>query len=261
MTARILADAKPLALGAIADRVKCWLSSQLRLQISRSQKNAQLGRVLSSKQLPAHGKLLDKAQLTHTVESRKMSSDNSEFQKILERVCAGSEDAIWELIETYGPHIQRVVRRRLNHKMRSKFDSLDFVQMVWASFFTEREKLVNFKEPSELSRYLAILAQRKLIQESRRRLQGVKHNVDLECQLAGEAEEESAYTRKSNTPSQIVMAKDELECMMANRSDRDRQVVELRMQGLKFVEIAEKLGIHERTAREVIGKLAVADSA
>ncbi len=218
--------------------------------------------------MPWHGKLLTGGEVYFTAESKEMtderaqtSNENSEFQKILERVCAGSDEAIWELIETYGPHIQRVVRRRLNHKLRSKFDSLDFVQMVWASFFNEREKLANFKEPADLSRYLAILAKHKLLQETRRRLQGIKHNVDMECELAGEAEDESAFGRKSNTPSQIVMARDELESMMANSSDRDRQIVELRMQGLKFVEIAERVGIHERTARDVIGKLAVAESA
>jgi RNA polymerase sigma-70 factor (ECF subfamily) len=190
-----------------------------------------------------------------------MSDKNSEFREIVERVCAGSEDAAWELIETYGPHIQRVVRRKLNQRLRSKFDSLDFVQMVWASFFTEREKLANFTEPTDLIKYLATMAQRKLIQESRRRLQGQKHNVGRERALIAGSEDESTYVRKSNTPSQIVMAKDRLEAMMREQSERDRQVVELRMQGLTFVEIGEKLGIHERTAREVIEKLALAETA
>lgn len=190
-----------------------------------------------------------------------MSNENSDFRKVLESVCAGSEDAALELIDTYGPHIQRVIRRRLNQRMRSKFDSLDFVQMVWASIFTEREKLANFTEPTDLIRYLATLAQRKLVQESRRRLQHQKHNVGRERALIAGSEDESTYVRKSNTPSQIVMAKDRLEVMMRERSDRDRQVVELRLQGLTYVEIAERLSIHERTAREVIEKLALVEMA
>ncbi|MBI2481236.1 MAG: sigma-70 family RNA polymerase sigma factor [Planctomycetia bacterium] len=190
-----------------------------------------------------------------------MSDNNSEFRQVVERVCAGSDKAAWELIDTYGPHIQRVVRRKLNQRMRSKFDSLDFVQMVWASFFTEREKLARFTEPTDLIKYLATMAQRKLIQESRRRLQGQKHNVGRERALIADSEDESAYDRKSNTPSQIVMAKDRLEVMMRDRSDRDRQIVELRMQGLTFVEIGKQLNIHERTAREVIEKLALVEMA
>lgn len=188
-----------------------------------------------------------------------MSNENSEFRKAIERVCAGSDEATWELIDTYGPHIQRVIRRRLNQKMRSKFDSQDFVQMVWASFFAEREKMAGFTEPNELIRYLATLAHHKLLQESRRRLYHQKHNVGRERALIAETEDESTYVRKSNTPSQIVMAKDRLEVMMRDRSERDRQVVDLRMQGLTFVEIGAKLSIHERTAREVIEKLALVE--
>jgi DNA-directed RNA polymerase specialized sigma24 family protein len=105
------------------------------------------------------------------------------------------------------------------------------------------------------------MAQNKLLQESRRRLQGQKHNVGRECAMIVGTEAESAYVRKSNTPSQIVMAKDRLEAMLHERSDRDRQVVELRMQGLTFVEIGKELGIHERTAREVIDKLALNETA
>ncbi|MBC8352552.1 MAG: hypothetical protein H8E66_11220 [Planctomycetes bacterium] len=165
------------------------------------------------------------------------------------------------MIDRYGPHIQRVIRRRLNQKMRSKFDSLDFVQMVWASIFTERDKLAEFREPTDLIKYLSTIAQRKLLQESRRRLQGQKHNIGRERALVAETEDESTYVRKSNTPSQIVMAKDRLEVMMSDRSERDRRVVELRMDGLTFVEIADQLEINERTARDVIEKLALVETA
>ena len=188
-----------------------------------------------------------------------MSNENSEFRKAIERVCAGSDEAASELVDTYGPHIQRVVRRRLNQQMRSKFDSLDFVQMVWASFFTEREKIASFTEPDDLIRYLATVAQRKLIQESRRCMHGQKHNLRRERALIAETEDETRYVRKSDRPSQIVMAKDRLDVMMREHSDRDRQVVELRVQGLTFVEIGEELGINERTAREVIEKLALVE--
>ena len=191
----------------------------------------------------------------------EMSNENSEFRKVIQRVCAGSDEATWELIDTYGPHIQRVIRRRLNQRMRSKFDSLDFVQMVWASIFVEREKMAGFTEPNDLIRYLATLAQRKLLQESRRRLHGQKYNVGRERALIAETEDETTYVRNSDTPSQIVMAKDRLEVMMRERSERDRRVVELRLQGLTFVEVSEKLGIHERTAREVIEKLALVEMA
>ena len=78
--------------------------------------------------------------------------------------------------------------------MRSKFDSLDFVQMVWASFFTEREKMAGFTEPNDLIRYLAKMAKNKLYQESRRQLKGQKHNVGRERALIAETAYGAGYS-------------------------------------------------------------------
>ena len=69
-----------------------------------------------------------------------MTHDDSSFEAAVKELRTGSEEAIWNFIQTYGPHIQRVVRRRLHHKLRSKFDSVDFVQMVWVSFFGNRSR-------------------------------------------------------------------------------------------------------------------------
>ncbi len=186
-----------------------------------------------------------------------MKKETSTFRDVVEQVCSGSEEATWELIETYGPHIQRVIRRRLNHHMRSKFDSLDFVQMVWASFFADRDQIAKFKEPEELLGYLAKMAQLKILQESRRRLKYAKHNVRRERPLETTSTPESTHVRKSTTPSQIMMAKEQLEGLLHEVSQRDQQVVEMRMNGATFHEISAALGIHERTARHVIEKLAL----
>lgn len=95
-----------------------------------------------------------------------MNQEQSAFRTAIEQVCAGSEEAARHLIDDYGPHIQRVVRRKLNHQMRSKFDSEDFVQMVWISFFAEPTRIAQFEQPDELIRYLAGMAMNKLTQES-----------------------------------------------------------------------------------------------
>lgn len=184
-----------------------------------------------------------------------MNQEQSAFREAVERVCAGSEEAAEHLINDYGPHIQRVVRRKLNQQMRSKFDSDDFVQMVWISFFAEPTRIANFQQPDELIRYLAAMAMNKLSQESRRRFLYQKHNVNREQSLEGGSAPESTYVRKSNTPSQIVMAQERMDELMRGQSSRNRRIVEMRMAGATFVEIADELQIHERTAREVVERL------
>jgi len=186
-----------------------------------------------------------------------MSGEDSSFRDVVRRACEGSEDAIRELYETYGPHIQRAVRRSLNQKIQSKFDSFDFVQDAWISFFAEPDLIRQFKDkdPKELLRYLARMAKNKLLQESRKRLGTQKHDVRRECTLDPHKTPESSYVRKSKTPSQFVMAREQLAHLFDGKSERDRQVLEMRMNGSTFIEISQELGIDERTARKVIKKL------
>lgn len=174
----------------------------------------------------------------------------SEFRDAIEQICAGSEDAVWNFIEAYGPHIQRVVRRRLHQNLRSKFDSVDFVQMVWASFFADRGRIAKIREPEELIRYLVTMARNKVVDESRRRLKYQKHNIGRERPLADVAEP----PRRQDTPSQIASARERWAGWLREQSERNRRVVELRMSGMTYDEIGQRLGMHERTVRQVVAR-------
>ena len=99
-----------------------------------------------------------------------MEEWDDNFTSLIRRVREGSEDAAWELVDQYGEAIRRAVRRALNERLRSKFDSLDFVQIVWNSLFRVRDKLDRFDRPEELTAYLVTMARNKVGMEVRRRL-------------------------------------------------------------------------------------------
>jgi RNA polymerase sigma factor (sigma-70 family) len=182
-----------------------------------------------------------------------MSQPDSEFRQAIERVCSGSEEATWEFIETYGPHIQRVVRRRLHQGLRAKFDSIDFVQMVWASFFGDMKRIASIGEPEELILYLVNIARNKVIEETRRRMTYERYNVGRERPLTSSDLTDPQSIRGHDTPSQHLIAKERLQQMMGNcGSVRNRRIVEMRLKGSTFVQIARALGIHERTVRQIV---------
>jgi RNA polymerase sigma-70 factor (ECF subfamily) len=182
-----------------------------------------------------------------TVDARK------EFRSLLERVRQGSEEAAWDLIEVYGPHILRVVRRKLNARMRPKFDSTDFVQAVWASFFTSRSQILRFNQPEELIAFLAAMARNKVITEVRRRLIHEKYNIINEEPL-----HDSTLPAPTNphghqpTPSQVAVARERWQRMVAGQSPQHRKILYMRYMGETYEEIAEKLGMHERTVRKIV---------
>jgi RNA polymerase sigma-70 factor (ECF subfamily) len=181
--------------------------------------------------------------------------EQSEFRAAIAGVRAGSAEAVWKLIADYGPHIQRVVRRRLDRRMRSKFDSQDFVQMVWASVFRNPHEICSLNQPEDFIRFLAALARRKVIVEHRRRFQTQKYNVTREQSLDDSELAEQPVDNEQATPSQIAMAREQWDRYMRHRPERDRSIVQMRIRGATFLEISQQLGIHERTARKVIDRL------
>src|SRR5438552_17620213 len=99
-----------------------------------------------------------------------MAEEQASFADLMRRIQEGSEEAARQLVQQYGPHIFLVVRRRLPEKLRPRFDSADFVQSVWASFFANRAELGRFQNAENLIAFLVVLAQNKVIDETRLQL-------------------------------------------------------------------------------------------
>src|SRR5439155_480487 len=112
----------------------------------------------------------------HSPPYTKMNNEREprSFQELLREAQAGSDEAAKELYETYVAHVLRCVRNRMWHRLRSKFDSQDFVQQVWASFFVGQAPLPNFETPDDLVAFLIRLATNKVVMEGRRGRQAKK---------------------------------------------------------------------------------------
>jgi RNA polymerase sigma factor (sigma-70 family) len=179
-----------------------------------------------------------------------------EFCLLMQRVKAGSPNAAAELLETFGPQLIRVVRRHLSPRLRAKFDSADFVQAVWGSFFANSDRLQAFEKPEELAAFLTTLARNKVVDEFRRRLQSRKWNVMLETPIAPRSDgEPTLASSREPSPSQVAIAREQWNFLLAGQPTHHQRIVQLRYAGATYREIAEELGIDERTARRVIDRL------
>jgi RNA polymerase sigma factor (sigma-70 family) len=185
-----------------------------------------------------------------------MIDETTEFARLIERVHQGNQEAAWELLENYGSHLRRHVRRALNKEMRSKFDSVDFVQIVWASFFREPDRIRRLTTPGELMAFLATLARNKVVTEVRRRMGTQKHNIRREIQLDDVGDDEKPnLASRDPTPSAVAIFRERWNRLVDDQPEQVRQILEMRFQGSTYHEIAEQLQIHERTARKAIEKL------
>ena len=91
----------------------------------------------------------------------------AEFDRLMAEVVAGSEDAVWQLAETYTPYIIRAVRSSLPRTLRAKLDSQDFAQSLWASLLLRRADLTRLQTPGQLIAYLAQATRNKVVDKTR----------------------------------------------------------------------------------------------
>src|SRR5208337_4800735 len=96
-------------------------------------------------------------------------SPPGEIGEFIARIRDGDEDAARELLRRYEAKVRLVVRRQLPRLLRSRFDSQDFVQSIWGSFFRRIKASPTELEGTEnLIGFLARAARNKVIDEYRR---------------------------------------------------------------------------------------------
>jgi RNA polymerase sigma-70 factor (ECF subfamily) len=185
-----------------------------------------------------------------------MPNSASEFNALMQRLRNGDNDAACELLDKYGEHILRFVRRKLHKQLRSKFDSVDFVQAVWASFFADLPDN-DFDRPQALMAFLITLAQHKLVEAVRQRLGTAKYDVTREHPLDGrDAGPTDGLAGREPTPSQVALANDEWREMVTSLPRQYQHMLALLREGHTHQEIADALGVNERTIRRLLDKLA-----
>ena len=148
------------------------------------------------------------------------------------------------------------MRGRLPRMLRTQFDSMDFVQAVWQSFFADlRSSSRQFENVHHLRGFLAGVARNKVYEEHRRLTRTKKHALAREQSLyvrRGSREVELALISPEPTPSQAVQASDRLAQLVARCSPLEAQVITLRRQEMTFDEIARRTGVSERSVRRII---------
>ncbi len=179
-----------------------------------------------------------------------------DISDLIARAKAGDETAIREFLSRFEPEVRMMVRGRLPRMLRTQFDSMDFVQAVWQSFFADLQSSSRqFENVHHLRGFLAGVARNKVYEEHRRLTRTKKHALAREQSLyvrRGSREVELALISPEPTPSQAVQASDRLAQLVARCSPLEAQIITLRHQEMTFDEIARRTGVSERSVRRII---------
>jgi RNA polymerase sigma factor (sigma-70 family) len=191
-----------------------------------------------------------------------MSAAPTAFQELMERVRAGCPEAARTLFERYGDHIRRVVRRKLHQRLRTQYDSLDFQQAVWASFFTGEPVHQLFATPEELVAFLTKMAYNKVVDAFRKRMQTTRYDLSRTVSLeepahAGPDAPTLAGTvaAPQPTPSQVAIANERWELLNQKLPPQQRRVLDLLRRGYTHAEIAAQAGLHPKVIQRLLRRL------
>lgn len=178
-----------------------------------------------------------------------------DMERLLGQVCAGSQDAARELVDKYGEVLLRAIRRRLATRLRTQYDSEDFAQAVWASFFAAPLHQYRFDTPADLTAFLVTLATNKVCSAARHDLQAKKRDLNRVHSLDGSAAAVVNYlTGHDPTPSQVVLAQEQWDRLLRGQPPQDQCILHLLRRGFTAEQIAGELRLNEKTVRRVVDR-------
>lgn len=181
--------------------------------------------------------------------------DGSDLAEFLRRIQSGDDAAARELLQKYEPEVRLVVRRQLPRLLRTRFDSLDFLQSVWGSFFRRmRDAPTEFEDSRHLVAFLARAAKNKVIDEYRRAA-SLKQDMHREEPLWADGMRPREVADPVDSPSEIAQAHEVLGRLRELVPQDRRTILELKAEGLSSRDIGERLGISERTVQRVLEDL------
>ena len=166
------------------------------------------------------------------------------------------DQSAWEALfrECY-PKVRRVVRRKLNRSMRSLYDSTDFASEVMKSLVANLNQL-NFVSVESLFKFLARVAEQKVIDEHRRR-HTLKRDVTRERRFSADDREASPVHLPSGEPtaSQQAQANEVQERLLDRQDETERTIIDLKHQGYSTADIVDKTGWNIRKVQRFLKDL------
>lgn len=188
--------------------------------------------------------------------------ENHKTQHLVALAKEGNESALNQLCSVYGERVRRIIRLRLDQKLRPKLDSVDVVQDVLILALGGLKDFT-YRNEGDFLRWLSRIAENKLRdildkfhadkRDIHKKIPFRKEGRSTEGGFVGPAEPIG-----TTTPSVIMRKKealDRLEKALDELKPEYKEVVVLkRIEGLSHAEIAERLGKNAGAVRMLLAR-------
>jgi RNA polymerase sigma-70 factor (ECF subfamily) len=188
--------------------------------------------------------------------------ETNKTQHLVDLAKEGDEAAINQLCSVYGERVRRIIRLRLNQKLRPKLDSVDVVQdaLILA---LDGLKDFTYKNEGDFLRWLSKIAENRL-RDIFDKYHADKRDVHREIPFKKEGRSTeggsvgAAGPVRNTTPSVIASKKeamDRLEKALDKLKPEYKEIIMLkRIEGLSHAEIAERLNKNAGAVRMLLAR-------
>jgi RNA polymerase sigma-70 factor (ECF subfamily) len=184
-----------------------------------------------------------------------MAGTVDDFTDLVARVRLGDEAALAELTRQYEAELRLAARVLLGRALRAHLDSGDLVQSVHHSLMVGlRRNKIRLTTPQELVGLTVTMARRKVARHWRR-LRRQQPLDPAAVETAGPDAQLTALTSGETDPAQEVQYRDTLAHLCGQLEDKDRRLIELRLQGYSTAEAARHLGVDADVLRVRLSRL------
>jgi RNA polymerase sigma-70 factor (ECF subfamily) len=172
------------------------------------------------------------------------------LEVLLDKLCQGDTEAAERVFLSYEPYLRKVVRRQLPAWLRTKLDSGDVVQSVWADLIHGfRGAGWRFRDADHLRAFLIKLVRNRFIDRLR------QHRTAGALEQPLPADDAEAPVARQPRPSEVAQADELWERMLLLCPPEHRELLRLKRQGLPMAEIVTRTGLHEDSIRRILRTL------
>jgi RNA polymerase sigma factor (sigma-70 family) len=181
-----------------------------------------------------------------------------DLEDLLRRVREGCPDSIQELFDRWIPDLLRVVRHQLDQtpQLRKLFDSDDFLQETRLVVHANEPPSRVLQSAATFFSFLKVVAANKVHEAQRKHLQTLRSSINREVAW-GSPGVCVDIDLASHQPAvhEHLLAEDEFQQLLQGRPWHHQQVLRLLREGYNYREVAEEMGLHERTVHRFLARV------
>jgi len=188
--------------------------------------------------------------------------ENHKTQHLIALAKDGDKAALNQLCSVYSERVRRIIRFRLNKKIRPKLDSVDVVQDALVQALGGLQDFT-YRDEGDFLRWLSRIAENKL-RDILVKFHANKRDINREISFKKEGDStdrgfvDTVYPVHTTTPSVIMCRKealDRLEKALDELKPEYKEVIVLKkIEGCSHAEISERLGKNEGAVRMLLAR-------